>query len=260
MTGAVIIIITCLTCASPNFQSAEFVFTRYINDVGWNNGVAWILGLLQSRSYRYMVKGGSANIRFLRIDRLRCRLSHGRGNAQSPPERSQDNGRCRPHRCFLIFHLPHLLAVQYAGCRPCQFQPRRSPLGDNVSSHLKSCRCRLSSGKSYHFPKVVADNQVIPIVAMAFTAQAIMTASSRMSYAFARDRGLPFSRYFAMMHKSGVPINAVLLSTVCVIVFGCIYLGSSSALNAILSSSVVFLNISYSIPSRSIPSRLVDCR
>jgi choline transport protein len=50
MTGAVIIIITCLTCASPNFQSAEFVFTRYINDVGWNNGVAWILGLLQSKS------------------------------------------------------------------------------------------------------------------------------------------------------------------------------------------------------------------
>jgi choline transport protein len=106
----------------------------------------------------------------------------------------------------------------------------------------------------------VVDNQVIPIVAMAFTAQAIMTASSRMSYAFARDRGLPFSRYFAMMHKSGVPVNAVLLSTVCVIVFGCIYLGSSSALNAILSSSVVFLNISYSIPSRSTPLRLIGCR
>jgi choline transport protein len=51
MTGAVIIIITCLSCASPNFQSADFVFTRYINDVGWNNGVAWILlGLLQSKS------------------------------------------------------------------------------------------------------------------------------------------------------------------------------------------------------------------
>lgn len=79
-----------------------------------------------------------------------------------------------------------------------------------------------------------------------------MTASSRMTYAFARDRGLPFSRYFAVMHKSGVPVNAVLLSTVCVVVFGCIYLGSDSALNAILSSSVVFLNISYSIPSKSL--------
>lgn len=84
---------------------------------------------------------------------------------------------------------------------------------------------------------------------MAFTAQALMTASSRMSYAFARDRGLPFSRIFAIMHRSGVPVNSVLLTTACVVVFGCIYLGSDTALNAILSSSVVFLNISYSIPS-----------
>lgn len=91
--------------------------------------------------------------------------------------------------------------------------------------------------------------QVFPIAAMAFTAQALMCASSRMSYSFARDRGLPFSSFFSIMHKNGVPIPAVLLNTICVVVFGCIYLGSSSALNAILSSSVVFLNISYSIPS-----------
>jgi len=58
MTGAVIIIITCLSCASPNFQSADFVFTRYINDVGWNNGVAWILGLLQSRPLPVTINAG----------------------------------------------------------------------------------------------------------------------------------------------------------------------------------------------------------
>jgi choline transport protein len=91
--------------------------------------------------------------------------------------------------------------------------------------------------------------KIFPIIAMAFTAQGILTASSRMTYAFARDGGLPFSPLFARMHHTGVPIPAVLLTTVCVIIFGCIYLGSSAALNAILSSSVVFLNVSYSIPS-----------
>jgi len=222
--------------------------------------MVWLGSSDCSRVSHQSTSGCTANIRFLRFDRLRCGLAHGRGNAESPPKRAKDHGRCRPHWCFLIFHLPHLPAFQYARCRPCQLQPRRSTLGNDVSSHFKSCRCRLSTGTSYHIPEGVADHQVIPIVAMAFTAQAIMTASSRMSYAFARDRGLPFSRYFAMMHKSGVPVNAVLLSTVCVIVFGCIYLGSSSALNAILSSSVVFLNISYSIPSKSIPSHLVVCR
>jgi amino acid transporter len=29
-------------------NSAEFVFTNFSNDIGWSNGVAWILGLLQS--------------------------------------------------------------------------------------------------------------------------------------------------------------------------------------------------------------------
>lgn len=93
--------------------------------------------------------------------------------------------------------------------------------------------------------------QIFPIIAMVFTAQGLMTASSRMVYAFARDGGLPFSRVFAIMNSNGVPIPAVLFTTVLVIIFGCIYLGSSAALNAILSSSVVFLNISYSIPSKS---------
>lgn len=58
LTGAVIIIITCLSCASPNFQSGDFVFRRYINDTGWNNGVAWLLGLLQSEPTLLILKAG----------------------------------------------------------------------------------------------------------------------------------------------------------------------------------------------------------
>jgi choline transport protein len=50
LTGAVIIIITCLSTASPEFQSGDFVFREFINTTGWNDGIAWILGLLQSES------------------------------------------------------------------------------------------------------------------------------------------------------------------------------------------------------------------
>jgi choline transport protein len=49
LTGAVVIIITCLARAAPNFEPGSFVFGEYINETGWNNGVAWILGLLQSK-------------------------------------------------------------------------------------------------------------------------------------------------------------------------------------------------------------------
>jgi len=37
-----------LACASPNYSTAEFVFTDFINETGWPDGIAWLLGLLQA--------------------------------------------------------------------------------------------------------------------------------------------------------------------------------------------------------------------
>lgn len=48
LAGAAVIAVTCLACSSGDYQPASFVFGEYINETGWNNGVAWILGLLQS--------------------------------------------------------------------------------------------------------------------------------------------------------------------------------------------------------------------
>lgn len=43
-----------------------------------------------------------------------------------------------------------------------------------------------------------------------------------------RDGGLPFSRFFARVHdKHEMPLNALILTTALVVVFGCIFLGSS---------------------------------
>ena len=82
-----------------------------------------------------------------------------------------------------------------------------------------------------------------------FATISIMTTSSRMTYAFARDGGLPFSRVFAKISpRFDVPLNSLYLTTVLVIIFGCIFLGSSAAFNAIVSASVVALTITYAMP------------
>ncbi|CAI7664985.1 unnamed protein product [Penicillium pancosmium] len=76
-----------------------------------------------------------------------------------------------------------------------------------------------------------------------------MTTSSRMIYAFARDGGLPASFFFSQIHpKLQIPLNALYLNLVLVIIFGIILLGSTSAFNAIISASVVLLDLSYGIP------------
>lgn len=47
LTGFVVISITLLACASPNYQSGHFVYGEFINETGWPDGLAWLLGLLQ---------------------------------------------------------------------------------------------------------------------------------------------------------------------------------------------------------------------
>jgi amino acid transporter len=90
---------------------------------------------------------------------------------------------------------------------------------------------------------------VFSIVCMVFTATAIMTTSARMTYAFSRDRGLPFSHIWAKYNDAlEVPLNALLWTTAWVIIFGLILLGSSSAFNAITAASVVALGVTYAIP------------
>lgn len=90
---------------------------------------------------------------------------------------------------------------------------------------------------------------MFPLICLLFATTSIMTTSSRMTYAFARDGGLPFSRIFAKVHsRLHLPLNALYLTTALVIIFGCIFLGSSSAFNAIVSASVVALGITYAFP------------
>ena len=48
ITGFVVISITVLACASPNYSSGKFVYTEFINQSGWPDGIAWLLGLLQA--------------------------------------------------------------------------------------------------------------------------------------------------------------------------------------------------------------------
>lgn len=75
-----------------------------------------------------------------------------------------------------------------------------------------------------------------------------------MTWSFARDGGLPGSRLFRKVVKGlNVPLFALILACLIPIAFGAIYLGSTSALNAILSSSVVFLNLSYGSELSCVP-------
>ena len=71
----------------------------------------------------------------------------------------------------------------------------------------------------------------------------------RLVWAFARDGGLPYSRYFAHVSKRyGFPVRTTALTLVFCCCYGLIYLVSTTAFNSIITSAVLFSNITYCIP------------
>jgi len=220
ISGFVIISITVLACASPDYNSGAFVFENFINQTGWPDGLAWLLGLLQGA---LGLTGYDAVAHMI----------------EEIPDAAIEGPKimiyCVAIGTFTGFvFLTCLLFV--AGNAEDVINSTAGPLGQilyNATSSKAGTVCLL----------------IFPLVCLVFATVSIMTTSSRMTYAFARDRGLPFSRFFARVHpKLDVPLESLGLTVLVVVIFGCIFLGSSSALSAIVSASVVALNVSYGMP------------
>lgn len=71
-------------------------------------------------------------------------------------------------------------------------------------------------------------------------------STSRQTWAFARDHGLPFSGWLARVHpRLQVPANAVAATAIFTIALSLINIGSDVAFNAIISLNVVSLMLTY---------------
>ncbi|PYH87820.1 GABA permease [Aspergillus ellipticus CBS 707.79] len=76
-----------------------------------------------------------------------------------------------------------------------------------------------------------------------------LASVTRLTWAFARDNGLPFSDFFVKVDPHfKIPLRALFLVTALVIALSFIQIGSTEAFNAILSLSTLGLYISYLIP------------
>lgn len=80
------------------------------------------------------------------------------------------------------------------------------------------------------------------------SAISILATSSRQIFAFARDRALPFSNFFAYVHPATqIPIWSVLTTTLITMLLSLINIGSTEAFNAIASVAIAALFFTYLI-------------
>ncbi|KAL4996450.1 amino acid/polyamine transporter I [Aspergillus recurvatus] len=85
-------------------------------------------------------------------------------------------------------------------------------------------------------------------------------STSRQTFAFARDRGLPFADWIAHVdHQRKIPVNAIFLSCLISCLLSLINIGSETAFNAIISLNVAALMYSYIISISCVIYRKVRC-
>ena len=223
LVGFVVISITVLATAAPDYATAEYVFTKFANSTGWPDGLAWLLGLLQS---------GLGLTAFDAVAHM----------IEEIPNASIDGPKIMIYSQFIgissgfVFLIVLLFASGGASNADTIVNSAVGPLLEIAyiaTSSKVGAVCLL----------------VFPLICFTFACWAALTTASRMTFAFARDGGLPLSSLWWKVHPSlGVPLNALLVNVAVVIAFGCIFLGSDVAFNAITASAVVSLGVSYAIP------------
>ncbi|EPE25860.1 amino acid permease [Glarea lozoyensis ATCC 20868] len=203
-------------------HDAHYVFLKFSNTSGWSNdGISWLVGLL------------SAVYPFLGYDAA-CHLS------EEMPDPARNVPVAMVGSVVVNGILGLAWAVMLLFC-----------LGD-----LESL---LTSKTGFPFMQLFLEVTKSPISATmmtlainltaVFANSAGLTSTSRTYWAFARDNAAPFSAYFAEVNPSlQIPVRAVILVTALEMCLGLIYLGNSTAFNAILSMAVLGMYTSYLLP------------
>ena len=220
IVGLVAILVVLGIMAPKN--TASFVFTEVSNSSGWSNGgVSWLVGLLSSV---YPLLGYDAACH------LAEEMPHASRNVPLAMVGSVTvNGILGIGYCIMLLFSTGTLDALLA-----------TPTG------FPFMQIFLDATKSTAGTTILS--LIVTLIAIAATVAGV-TSTSRTVWAFARDRATPFDRYLAQVNQSShIPTRTVVLVTILQMLLGFIYLGNSTAFNAILSMAILGLYTSYLVP------------
>ncbi|KAF9158651.1 hypothetical protein DFQ26_007384 [Actinomortierella ambigua] len=220
--GGVIIILAVLAAKTPNKPTAEWVFTTFINNTGWDSPVyVALIGLLQSQ---FTMTGYDASAHM---------SEETKNSAVSSPV-----GILMAVGVSFVAGLAYLLALTFS------IQDLDKVLNSSTGNAITQIFLD-SVGQTGAILLLC-----ILLLAQFFCGNASVTANSRMIYAFSRDNALPGSKYLHRIHPTlKVPVNAVWLAAFLAGLLGILHIINQYAFPAITSIATIALYISYVIPT-----------
>ncbi|KAF2496531.1 putative amino acid permease [Lophium mytilinum] len=218
ITAFCVFFITCLA-VSHGRQSSRVVFTEYVNQTGWSNGMAFMLGV------------GQAMYTFVATDA-------GTHMAEELPDPGRNIPRVILYTMIIGIVTSFLwtIAFMFSTTDLTAVSASALPILTVYSQALNNHSAATFFMCWYLW---IYFGAVISCIA----------TTGRLAWAFARDNGLPFSPTFARVNTTfAVPINATAICAVAIILYGAIYVGSTTAFNSFISMSILSLNVTYAAP------------
>lgn len=214
------LLISVGTKDGQTYMPPSFVFGRWINETGWNDGVAWFLGLVQAA---YGLTAFDAAIH------LAEEIPSPRTNVPRILWLSVTLGAVSG----FLFMVVCLFCIQDldAVIDPSTGLPFMDLLKDTLG----------------------LDGATVLLAFFIFNgmgqAVSIVTTSSRLTWGFARDGGIPWGPYFSKIDDTWqAPVRALWLQGGIIGLVGVLYTFADTVLEAILGVAVIALTISYGMP------------
>ncbi|KAH8890093.1 amino acid transporter [Thozetella sp. PMI_491] len=219
--GAFIAILIVLGVMAEK-NTSSFVFVEFQNSSGWSNdGVSWLVGLL------------SAVYPFLGYDAA-CHLSEELNDASRNVPLAMVGSVVVNGLMGFIYVI--VLLYSAGSLDNLLATPTGFPF---MQIYLDATQSRAGA---------TVMSIMLILIAIAATVAGI-ASTSRTLWAFARDKATPFDTYFSGVNESlKIPVRAVVLVSVLQLILGFIYLGNTTAFNAILSMAIIGMYLSYTLP------------
>lgn len=214
------LLISVGTKSDLSFQPAAFTFGQWINQTGWPDGVVWFIGLVQAA---YGLTAFDAVIHMVE------EIPAPRKNAPKVIYLAVVSGAISGFILMMV-------------CMFC----------------IQEVKKVIDAPSGLPFMELVQETvgQAGAAVLMALFIMnglgqgvSIVTTASRLTWGFARDGGLPFSRYLSHVDPGWkAPVRALWFQGMLIALVGVLFLFAETVLNAILSVSTIALTISYGLP------------
>jgi choline transport protein len=202
------------------FQPASFAFGKWINQTGWPDGVVWFIGLVQAA---YGLTAFDAVIHMVE------EIPAPRKNAPKVIYMAVITGAISGFILMLVclFCIQDVYSVINSDTGLPFMTLCQETVGQNGAAVLMALFIFNGLGQSI----------------------SILTTASRLTWGFARDGGLPFSRYLSEVNPYWkAPVRALWFQGFIIALVGILFLFAQTVLNAILSVSTIALTISYGLP------------